>query len=99
MISHRLSEAVSLRLSCARRQERWKAEPKKKKKREKTPAAQASLWLFHFAIPNSFLPVAPASPVFPECQLIPVTNICPEFLQVISTTGYQQEAGTHRHFR
>lgn len=95
MISHRLSEAVSLRLSCARRQERWKAEPKK----EKTPAAQASPWLFHFAIPNSFLPVASVSPVFSECQLIPVTNICPEFLQVISTTGYQQEAGTHRHFR
>lgn len=40
-----------------------------------------------------------ASSVFPENQLIQVTNICPEFLQVISTTGYQQKAGSHRHFR
>lgn len=55
--------------------------------------------LFHFEILYFFLSTASAGTVFPESQLIQVTNICPEFLQVISTTGYQQEAGTHRHFR
>lgn len=60
---------------------------------------KASWKPFHFAIPYSFLTVATASPAFPVCLLIQVTNISPEFLQVISTTGYHQEAGTHRHFR
>lgn len=55
--------------------------------------------IFHPASLYFFLSVAPANTVFSESQLIQVTNICPEFLQVISTTGYQQEAGTHRHFR
>lgn len=60
---------------------------------------KASRRPFHFAIPYSFLTAATASPVFPVCLLIQVTNIGPEFLQAISTAGYQQEAGTHRHFR